>query len=173
MQTKTGKVVHRITRVWQVLICFSILIALFLMLGTSWVIIEGLLIGVRTFEIPSILFLVFCVFLYGFAIFIGISGLKIYAVTSPLGLEYRGIGIHIHTSWENIAQIALVGIAARLGIGAEVIKLSESPQILSSNWLGKLIFGYQKGIPLLDFGKWRYSSLGSEIQKYAPKLLAR
>jgi hypothetical protein len=114
----------------------------------------------------------FGVFLYGFAIFIGISALKIYAVTSPLGLEYHGIGIHFHTPWENTAQIALVGIAARFGIGAEVIKLSESPQILSSNWLGRLIFKYQKGIPLLDFGKWRSSPLGFEIQKYAPKLLA-
>jgi hypothetical protein len=173
MQTSTSKIIHKIAPVWQILLYVSILIALFLMVGTSWFVVESLLDGIHAFEIPSIIFLVFGVLLYGSAVFVIISALKIYAVTSPIGLEYHGVGIHIHTPWENTMRIELIGIAARFGIGTEVIKINGSPHILSSTWLGRSIFAYQKGIPLSDFGKWRSSLLRSEMRKYAPKLLAR
>lgn len=172
MQTNTSKTIHKLALVWQILNCISILIGVFFTLGFSWVVIESFIIGVYTYELPSVIFLVFGLFLGGFTIYFLISSFKIYAMTSPVGLEYHGIGIHIHTPWENTTQIELVGIAARFGIGEEVIKLSKPPQILSSNWLGRLIFRYQKGIPLLYFGKWRSSPLGFEIHKYAPKLLS-
>ncbi len=173
MQTHKSKIVHQIAPGWRLLLYASILITVFLIVGTFSAVVDLLLERIHALELSLIIFLTFTVLFYGFMIFIGIAALKIYAVTSPLGLEYHGIGIHIHTSWENTAQIALVGIAARVGLGAEVMKLSESPQIVSSNRLGRAIFRYQGGIPLLEFGKWRSSPLGSEIQKYAPRLLAR
>ena len=172
METNESKIFHRITPLWQVLIWVSIPIFLGLMSWTSWIVITGLLDGIHVSRLPQALFLIFGVFLYGCAILTLLSALKIYTVTSPLGLEYHGLGIHILTSWENMTQIALVGIAARFGIGAEVIKLSGSSQILSSNWLGRLMYRYQGGIPLLEFGRWRSSPLGAEIRKYAPRLLA-
>jgi len=171
MQTDTPKIVHRIAPVCQISACVGILIALFGMLSMSWIVVESLLDGIRALEVFSIAISLLGMFLCGFCVYIFMAWLKIYAVTSRLGFEYHGIGIHIHASWENTAQITLVGIAARLGIGAEVIELSETPQILSSNRLGRLLFRYQKGISLLEFGKWRFSLLGSEIRKYAPKLL--
>lgn len=105
--------------------------------------------------------------------YVSLVSLNIHMTTSPTGIEYHGVGFHIRSSWEDLEQIQLVGVASSLGVGVEIITTRKSPEILSANWIGKFNnLWARKGIPLFEFGSWRHTSLADEIRKYAPKLLA-
>lgn len=163
---------HRITLIWEGLYWFLTLLFISAMINIAWIVIRSFFdsrFNIGSYWPYLILTAVFSLVAEWFFK----SNLDVHIVTSPDGLEYHGVGVHLRSSWENIKQISLRRKLAELGIGEEIISLSEPPEILSINWYGKLTFKpNHKSISLSRFGHWRYTSLGDEIRKYAPKLLA-
>ena len=163
-----NKTIHRIPRIWQFLYWFFVLFFAFGIVDVIWIVLDDRFKYGRDDMWPHLIFIAVGSIL-AILLFKASSGVTM--VTSPNGLEYHGVGLHMRSSWENMEKIKLVGPIAHLGFGAEVIVLTTPPEILSVSWYRKLLISFHEDIPLLEFGQWRYSALGIEIKKYAPKLL--
>jgi hypothetical protein len=168
MDTDMPKTKHKIAVTWQILYWLCVLMFTYGLISTAIALVAlwGDFLNGKFSFLP---FFILGILLYASMIFLFKAQVNAHILTSPNGLEYHAPGLHIRSSWENIEQIKLLGIAAQLGVGPEFIVLREPPEILSVNWYGQQILNPNRGsIPLLEFGQWRYTSLGDEIKRYAP-----
>ena len=167
-----SRTTHSISTSTRVFCWISILISAFLFVGCAWLFVRSLPGGDFSINrLSAYIILVFGIFSFSGAIFLGINILKSHIKTSIDGLEYHGVGVHLFSSWEDIENIKPSKEVGLSKINSEVVVLRKPPEILSIRWYGKLFLG--KGyVPLSDFGKWRQNSLGNEIRKYAPRLLS-
>lgn len=132
-------------------------------------------------------------------IFLGMSRLCL--LVSPEGIEQRGFGFRIRTSWDNVERITLLPMSM-LALGPA---WDENPRLAQARWQqavtltrktrdtlpdacleGMLLreavphenawwaVGMVKTtriLPLDDFKWWRYGELGRSLRQYAPRLL--
>ncbi len=89
-------------------------------------------------------------------------------ITSPAGIEYDGLHLHLRSPWENLKSIERVFLQKRPGMA---ITFHNKPEILGKQrWIKSS--DPSPRILLIEFGDWKHSSLGEEIKKYRPDLYA-
>ena len=118
-------------------------------------------------------------------------------ITSPEGIEYRGMGFRVFTDWENVERVDIIPLSrySTEPKHTETVKLIEE----KAPWLKKLeqqfpenhqeclvlrkSVRYEKNrfarrmirnetqfIPMNEFPWWRNGALGQDILKYSPHL---
>ncbi len=117
------------------------------------------------FPVGMILVLVLLLIFTVFILYIRINA---HIITSPAGIEYNGLHFHLRSSWANVKAIEKETVQLTPMM---VITFHNKPEILRKMPGVTAIIPYPM-ILLNEFGDWKHSSLGEEIQRYRPDLYA-